>query len=92
MSFTMQWTTYCSACSMNLTDFGRKFERAAQHPLILEFKIRNLMSNQTPVGTLRCFNSSVKNTIWWEIFTDAKFPEHCYINRKIFLHSECMML
>jgi len=78
-SFHMQQLrTYCSACNMN---FGRKCERAALHPLMFDFKIRNLMSDQAPVGTLRCFNSSVKNM---ETFADAKFHGNCYNQKNIF--------
>ena len=80
----MQRTTYCSDGNMNLTDFAHKCERAAQHPLMLDLKIRNLGSDQVPVGTLRCFNSSVKNTVWCRIIADAKFHGHCY--NHFFLH------
>ena len=59
MSFHMQRTTYCSAGNMNLTDFGHKCERAVLHPLMLDLKIKNLGSDQAPVGTLRYFNSGV---------------------------------
>ena len=34
MSSYMQRTTYCSACNMDLREFGRMCERAALHPLM----------------------------------------------------------
>ena len=34
MSFYMQRTTYCSACNVDLREFGRMCERAALHPLM----------------------------------------------------------